>query len=747
MPAAGLQTRGVRGRRFVTDDSARHREASAVPGAAAPFHRPRLVARLTGAGPAPGVVVLVAPAGYGKTSLLRDWERHDSRPFAWLPGPDGTSGRVPHRLVPELERLCPPDHRLRALVDAAASAPTVLTALLQWLGSSYGPVVLVVDDLDRLPEEDVAAVAALAGRLPPGWTLAAAARRPAAAGRLTGGGAVELGAPDLAFTDAEARDLHRAAGTGPRAIAVRALVERTAGWPVAVALAARAAGGAVASGPELVRYVGDDVLAAEPGPVVEFLLRTSVLRYLSGPLCDAVLDTSGSAAMLAELRARNLFVEPLDGRGERLAYQPAFGEALLETLRRRDPSLEPLLHRRAARWSAEQGRFGDAVEHALAGGDVAAAARLVCRCAPPLLACGRRPQVLRWLAALGDEGSAAYPPLAVTAAWTWALEGDAGRALHQAEIAARARAADPPADRSASVESAAALVRAALAPGGVGQMVRDARWAVAAEPPGSPWHLIASLALGVAHGLAGEPDAAARDLERARLLGRAAVPAVALAAASELAAIAVDQDDWAAAGRHTAEVAELLATGNHEHLPHAALGYAVTARVSARDGDRDTATAAVRRSLRLHPPAGGGALPWLWCRTALLLGHASLSLDDPHAARSRLTDARRQVARLPDPGVLGPGVDGLAAAVERHVQPDPLPAAASLTDAELRVLRLLPTHLTTAEIAGRMGLSRNTVKTHVSALYRKLQISSRDGAVRRGQELGVLPPVPQGRGS
>jgi LuxR family maltose regulon positive regulatory protein len=696
----------------------------------------------------PGVVTLVAPAGYGKTSLLLDWERHDSRPFAWLPGPDGAGGRVPHRLVPELERVCPPDHRVRALVDAAASAPAVLTALLQWLGTSYGPVVLVVDDLDRLPEEDVTALSALAGRLPAGWTLAAAARRPAPAGRLTAAvPAVQLGTPDLALTEAEIRDLLRAAGAPRSATVVRTLVQRTAGWPAAVALAAGAGGDAAAAGPALRRYVGAHVLAEEPAPIVEFLLRTSVLRDLSVPQCDAVLDTTGSAAMLAELRARNLFVEPLDGRGERLAYLPAFGRALLDTLRLREPSLEPLLHRRASRWAAGHGRFGEAVEHALAGDDVADAARLVCRCAPPLLACGRRPQVLRWLTALGDDGPAAYPPLAVTAAWAWALEGDAGRALRQAELAASTRTADPPADRSASLESAAALVRAALAPGGVGQMMRDARWAVSAEPPGGPWHLIASLALGVAHALAGEPAAATRDLERARLLGRAAVPAVVLVAATELAVVAVDEEDWAAAGRHTTEVAALLATGNFEHLPHAALGYAVAARVAARDGDRDTATAAARRALRLHPPPGGGALPWLWCRTALLLGHASLALGDPQAARSRLVEARRQVARLPDPGTLGPGVEEFAAAVERHVPPEPPPAATPLTDTELRVLRLLPTHLTTAEIAGRMGLSRNTVKTHVSALYRKLQTSSRDGAVRRGQELGVLPPVPRSRRS
>ena len=163
--------------------------------------------------------------------------------------------------------------------------------------------------------------------------------------------------------------------------------------------------------------------------MVRFLMRTAPLDQMSGALCDHVLGRSGSAGRLAEAARRNLFVVPLDRRGEWYRYHRLVAEMLLSELRRREPGEESRVHRRAADWYEEQGQPEKAIEHGLAGGDTLAAARLINRHAPDFVAAGRLQTVRRWLDALGQDGLVSYPPLAITAAWMLALIGDShGRA-------------------------------------------------------------------------------------------------------------------------------------------------------------------------------------------------------------------------------------------------------------------------------------------------------------------------------
>jgi len=183
-------------------------------------------------------------------------------------------------------------------------------------------------------------------------------------------------------------------------------------------------------------------------------MRTAALDQMSGSLCDHVLGSSGSASLLAEAARRNLFVVPLDRRGEWYRYHCLVAEMLLSELRRREPGEESRVHRRAAGWYEAQGQPEKAIGHRLAGGDTLGAARLVNRHAPDFVAAGRLQTVRRWLDAVGQDGLTSYPPLAITAAWTLALIGDgpgAQRCLHSAE---RGSFEGPLPDGSSSLTSA-----------------------------------------------------------------------------------------------------------------------------------------------------------------------------------------------------------------------------------------------------------------------------------------------------
>jgi LuxR family maltose regulon positive regulatory protein len=270
-------------------------------------------------------------------------------------------------------------------------------------------------------------------------------------------------------------------------------------------------------------------------------------------------------------------------------------------------------------------------------------------------------------------------------------------------------------------------------------MLADARRAVEAEPPGSPWHPLASLLLGVAHVLAGDRATAVKELERAEFLGGPRQYPGILVALSELSALAADRGDWTAADGYATRALEMLREGHLQNYRPAMIAYAVAARAAAQDGRREEAVVHAGNAVRLY---GGESapvvLPWLLVRTDLVLGRTFLALDDPGTARQHARDARRHLAPLRDSGVLGDQVAGLVADVERGGGPTAGTGTATLTEAELRVLQLMPTHLSAAEIGAELQITRNTVKFHVAAIYRKLGATTRAAAVRAAQELGLL---------
>ena len=224
----------------------------------------------------------------------------------------------------------------------------------------------------------------------------------------------------------------------------------------------------------VVDYLRDEFLAGLSRRKLEFLTRTSVLDTLAGPICDAVLERSGSAQVLRELARANTLLVPLDRSDHAYRYHPLFAEMLKAELRHREPESEPALHRRASAWYAESLDFSQAIEHSIAAGDVERAAELICDSLSDYLNRGSLATIRSWLHRFSDEQIATSPPLCLAAATVALANGDGALSEHWARIGVKALDDAGATAASGSLASAFALIRASLARDGIARMDADA---------------------------------------------------------------------------------------------------------------------------------------------------------------------------------------------------------------------------------------------------------------------------------
>ena len=360
--------------------------------------RPRLADRLD-EGLGRGVVLVCAPAGSGKTALLSGWARCGQRPAAWLSldAGDNDPARFWRHAVAALDRVCPGiAERVGPLLGPPPppSFEGLVTALINELAAQpgAGEVALVLDDYHLIGSQPVhASLAFLLEHRPPGLhpVLASRADPPLALARLRGRGQLaELRAAELRFTASEAAAMLReAAGADLPDAAVAALTDRTEGWAAGLQLAALSlrgqadVAGFVAAFTGSNRYVLDflaeEVLERQSEQVRAFLLETSVLERLSGPLCDTVTGRTGSQALLEQVERAGLFLVPLDEVRGWWRYHHLFADLLRARLEQEQPGRVPVLHRNAATWYEQRGLADDAIRHAVAAGEMTWAARLI----------------------------------------------------------------------------------------------------------------------------------------------------------------------------------------------------------------------------------------------------------------------------------------------------------------------------------------------------------------------------------
>jgi LuxR family maltose regulon positive regulatory protein len=723
---------------------------AALPARRTEVRRDRLVRAL--AGDDARLRLIVAPAGYGKTTALEQWEAHDPRPFAWVTaGRDGDGAR---RLLADvawaLDAMEPLDRSIVGCLTTSEDdvVAVVLPRLRRALAGRRTAIVLVVDEAEALRAPDgVAVLRGLHASLPPGSALAVSSRREPALslGRLRAAGdVVEVGVRDLAMTRGEAWEALAAAGLTLHGEQVDALVARTEGWPAGLALAAVAVRDADDLADAVAGFAGDDrivadylreeVLARLPEEQVAFLQATSPLDELSGPLCDAVLGSHGSGATLRDLARTTLMLAPLDRGDERFHCHALLAEAMRGDLRRTDPEREADVHRRAAAWYAEHGDLDRAIAHAVAGGDPERAGALLWSAVPGHATRGRARTLERWLTGFAPEQLAAHAELALTAASVHLVHGDRDMVERWALVAeALLRDAGPP--RRDDLEGAVALMRAVVARDGVERMRADAFHAYALEPEASAWRALACLLAGMADVLAGDTAEGRARLEEGTRRGAMGAPAVQVLCLAALSLLELVDERWDEGGRLADLARAQVERAGLADYPACALPYAVSALFRAhrgRVGDaRQDAREARRllRELRDFTPVLAGA-------TAIALARAELRLGDVRGAKAMLAEAERALLGAPDAPVLrGWVADGW---VRAGAFADGAAAPESLTAAELRVLQFLPTHLPFREIAAQLRVSANTVKTQAHALYRKLDASSRSEAVAHARRLGLL---------
>ena len=412
--------------------------------------RPRLSDRLT-RGAESALTLVSAPAGFGKTTLLTEWlaaTSADGRSVAWLSLDQRDNDPVLFwtYFVAAL-RLA--DERLAAeaigagalslLESPQSPIEAVLATLLNDLGSLANEVVLVLDDYHLIESRDVQdAMAFLVEHLPPQIHLVIAGRADPALPlpRLRGRGElVEIRAAELRFTPEEAASyLNEVMGLALTADDVAALEGRTEGWIAALQLAALSMQGrddlsafiAGFAGDDryIVDYLAEEVLQRQPAAVKRFLLQTSILDRLCGPLCDAVTGQDGGKAELATLERGNLFLAPLDDRRQWYRYHQLFADVLQAHLLDEQPETIPALHQRASVWFEQNGEPNEAIRHALVATDFERAAGLV-ELAIPAMRRGRREVAMRgWLEALPDEVIRTRPVLCVHFAGVLLISGE-----------------------------------------------------------------------------------------------------------------------------------------------------------------------------------------------------------------------------------------------------------------------------------------------------------------------------------
>jgi LuxR family transcriptional regulator, maltose regulon positive regulatory protein len=721
--------------------------------------RRALVNRLLAASSAP-VICVVAPPGYGKTTLLAQWSGRKGDRVGWVSVDrrDNDPVMLLTYLAAALDRVEPIDPGLFQTLAApgVSIVATVVPRFLSAVSAMTRPVTVVLDHVESLENRVcLDAVAELALGLPPGSQLALASRRqptlPVALLRAQGQ-VLEIGAGQLAMDQREGRALLKAARAGLADPEVTELIARTEGWPVGLYLAAlaRKAGGPrdtagfAFTGDDrfLADYLHSELLAHLPPELVTFLTRTAVLERMSGPLCDAVLDATGSDKVLSSLEKSNLLLVPLDRRREWYRYHQLFRELLLADLTRREPGLVSELHARAAAWYEANGLPEEVIDHAQAAGDADRVARLVATLAQPAYADGRVNTARQWLGWFEDQGLVdRYPPVAVLGAWFQALDGRPAGAERWAEAAQRrtpAAEATPgaqtPPDGS-TMASHLAMLRALLCRDGVDRMWDDAQEAMAGLSPTSSWRATAPLLAGVAALLDGRVDSADAILADAVEVGvdTGGLPAVATALA-ERCLIAIQRDDWSKAEPLAERALATLRSRRLDNYIMSPLVHAVAARTALRRTDVPAAGEHLAQAARLRPLLTS-AVPWGAVQTLLELGRAYLALDDVAGARAVLWQARDVLQQRPDLGNLPAQVEELRwLDLARRASP----GASSLTAAELRLLPLLATHLTFREVGQRLYISHNTVKTQAISIYRKLGVSTRSQAVQQVQRIGLL---------
>ncbi len=693
------------------------------------------------------LVLVSAPAGSGKSTLVASWLARRTEPAAWLQVEEGDDdpARFWAYLVEAISEVLP---SVRAAVKPAVLASTdddddmVISTLITALAGHDRSLVIVVDDYHLITNDAIHhGMERLVELCPPQVTVVISTRfdPPFRLGRLrVRGHLLEVRSDGLRFQPTEAANL-LGAGRGPLdAEEIELLSDRTEGWAAGLVLArlsmaqvpdaSRFVQGFHGDDHFVVDYLSDEFLAGVNPDHLHRLLTTSILEQMSGPLVDALCDSTDGATWLNETASENQLVIGLDRTGEWYRYHHLLRDLLRLEAKTSIPDQLPGLHRRAAAWFESEGDHDRAVVHYLHAGDREEAARLMTVLGPRLIADNQIETLRGILVQLGD---AAETDTICSLLWGW-CEYSAGR-FDSAERWVEVTHDIAP-DGFDHIATAPLRMNILLGRGDVQPALVIARECSDLDRLRSVRIELANIAA-----VAGGTHMWAGQTEDARAVLNVAVEktentdnnAVHLLSLIYQALVEFDAGDLAAArerAMHAIATAEALGLASYQRLGPA---YAVRART----GEGPEAVADARRAVESAKRTTGDLA---LAHVLTMCGDVLLDAADP-VGLELLAEARIVVDRCPDPGIVARYLDRIES---RHA----IAATAAetqaiieqLTERETAVLRYLPTALSQREIAGELFVSPNTVKTHCTAIYRKLAVGNRKAAVQTARDLGLL---------
>jgi len=750
------------------------------------IHRPALLEKLN-QGLAGKLTLVVAPAGFGKSTLISQWVQESRRPATWLTldEHDNDPARFLIYLIAALQQLHPTCGTQTAALLRSPQPPPMETLLITLLNEATllpQPCLLIGDDYHLITAEAIHQMMNfLLAHLPQQLHFVLVSRQvpPLTLARLRVQGALtEIQATDLRFSATEAAEFFARATSEPLPAAIVAdLHERTEGWPAGLRLAAVVLQGA----PPTVRaarvatlladfrgdehhvfdYLTEEVFDRLSIEQQTFLVQTAVLDRLCGPLCAAVTDNQESQPLLEGLVRDNLFLLPLDNQRQWYRYHPLFADFLRHRLQRQSAGQVDAYHRRAANWYAGQGFAEAAIDHALAAHDDQLAAQLI---EDNCLRLARSNEVFRltgWLRLLPPSFIQSRPLLAFAQAGAALLTSQFLQARQWLEVAEGALAALPATTTlSLSVKTVQGYLDALRCTvminlrDPVAEIIVIARRALANLPTDESFLRGAvALNLGDAYARQQEETLAADAFAQAVALteeaGNLTVHLAALGSQGELLAHQGHSTEAAAIFQQAIALGQ--AWGQNTGQIHPATGKALAfyANLLATWEQWVEAERVARDAVECCQRWGH---PQHRVDSYLALAHSLFGQGKIAEVQETLTTARRVAAenwqRSQEQGVHSTAARALLDRVERvqYLPPTLIRRTSTptttliepLSERECDVLRLMADDLTYEAIGATLFISLNTVRTHAKNIYSKLNVNRRSQAIARGRELGLL---------
>lgn len=691
------------------------------------------------------VITLIAPTGYGKTTTLAQWARAETAPTAWL------TLRREHNGAKSLFTHLAAAMRQAGIMKAEdvavfqfMSELTVTTEGARHfagrLESMREKATVVMDEanvlrsrtaLDALTE----LVRQLEGRVRFAFASHATPkiRLPTVRSR---GGLLEITEEHLVFSPEEVEQLVTRLGLD--ATAAAEIFEMTEGWPAAAFITAVAERDArhdparrrIEGQRHLHEFVRSEIVPHLSRQRRRFLTVTSLLDRMSGPLCDAVTGADSSQRLLESLDRETHLVHHLDHDDEWFVTNRVLRETLRADMERKEPETARAVHSAAATWYEAQGMLVEGIDHARLAGEADALTRLMGRLIKDRYTTGHLAEVLSWMTWLEENVALEdHPNLAAIGALVHMQEGDVLATERWLEAASR-RALEG--DSRAVVS----LVRASGTRAGVDQMIRDIEEAASAAGPGSRWLPAILVIRGLANVMSGDiRSAEAAFIEAAKAGSENQSRGSVVMALGQRALIAIERQDWDLAGHLSDEAVAIIDEFGLDGYLASGPPLIAAARCARHDNDIPAAQRLLSRAARVRPRLGV-TIPGEAVLILLEMARAHAELSDVKGARPLIKEAEEIILQRPDLGVL-PAQVAAAEEALAGLAPGKI-ALPALTKAELRVLPLLATHMSFPEIGEQLFVSRHTIKSQATSIYRKLGSSNRSEAIAKAREIGLL---------